>query len=566
MQHERFLVAGVKWLLFNYFTCSNCILADEMGLGKTVQVIGFLAWLIEGGQHTRSILSSDRKTAGCNFSWQFQPQFLPPVLGLPSLGCNVKPGSKLPLALGPNASGPHLIVVPSSLVENWQREFARFYPSAKIVTIAGSAKTRSETILQLLKCQAQLQDVNIFLTSYKTVEAAGKFKTDDSPEWFQLLGAIGRPFTTMTLDEGHTLKSSKTAVFKTLHGTPSMFRLLLSGTPIQNNINELVNLMAFLSGDILLRAAHEYTKGLKKGHGRKLAAEPGDLQVWHEIMDDGILTEALDTFADSLSRWVTTATQRDLNEAASAHAAVAESEGVSVATAAALEKAATDKLAGLLDTMVLRRTKAQVLQSSVSCSPRQIASTLFVQFSTQLLTFQFLQLPEKKVAMLGLGMTPNQKLLYEAAVACLRDPGVFKPAALSGAGEPPQHAAQPTQDLPFIWSLTDVIGSGNKYTGNAMAMLRKLSSHPLLARVHYTNEDVVAIAARMSHAEHPGSVQASLLGNRRLKLGPHQIPAYGPASRAELLPMAGGNMVWTRCTRALLIAMVHKTFCRNLPA
>lgn len=364
--NQRRTCTGVKWILFNYFTCSNCILADEMGLGKTIQVIAFLAWLIEGGQHTRSMLQCDKNETDCLFSWPFQPQFLPPVLGLPSLAKNVTEGSRLPLALGPNASGPHLIVVPSSLVENWQREFQRFYPSAKLVTIAGSAKARSEIIRQLLKSASRLKNVNIFLTSYKTVEAGGKFKTEDTPEWFQLLGAIGRPFVTMTLDEGHTLKSSKTAVFKTLHGTPSLFRLLLTGTPIQNNINELVNLMAFLSGDILLRAVHEYTKSLGKSHGRKLAAEPGDLQVWNEIMDDGILVEALDSFADSLARWVTTATQRDLAEAASAHAAVAESEGVSVATAAALEKAATAKLSGLLDTMVLRRTKVQVLREAVS--------------------------------------------------------------------------------------------------------------------------------------------------------------------------------------------------------
>ncbi len=367
------LLTGVKWLLFNYFTGTNCILADEMGLGKTVQVIGFLAWLIEGGRHTRNLLDSDKQIEDCVFSWPHQPQFIPPIFGMPSLATNLVPDSNLPLALGPNASGPHLIVVPPSLVENWQREISRFYPSAKVVTVAGSAKARKEIIRQLMVGKQQVQDVNIFLTSYKTVEAAGKIKSEEVPEWFQLLGAIGRPFVTMTLDEGHTLKSARTAVYKTLHGTPALFRLLLTGTPIQNNVDEVVNLMAFLSVDVMLRAMSEYAKALGKGHGRKFATEPCDLHAWNEIMEDNVIDDALKSLAESLSRWITSASSKDVEEAASAHAAIAASEGVSVATAAALEKAATAKLSGLLDLMLLRRTKDMVLKHVVRNIVNRIA-------------------------------------------------------------------------------------------------------------------------------------------------------------------------------------------------
>lgn len=178
-----------------------------------------------------------------------------------------------------------------------------------------------------------------------------------------------------------------------------------------------------------------------------------------------------------------------------------------------------------------------------------------------------MQLPDKIVIALNLAMTRTQKLLYEAAVRCLRSPADYIPPVASGVGEvappaPPLPAAQ----LPFIRGLTDVIGSGKKYSGNAMAMLRKLSSHPLLARTHYTDEDVVALAARMSQTEQPGSVSAELLDSRRLRLGPHQIPAAGSATREHLLGMARGDMVSGKTnpsTGSAYHPIAH--FCRKLP-
>lgn len=83
---------GLDWLASLFNNKLNGILADEMGLGKTVQTIAFLAYLAEAKQ-----------------IW-----------------------------------GPHLIVVPTSVLLNWEREFKRFCPSLKVLTYFGSTKERSE--------------------------------------------------------------------------------------------------------------------------------------------------------------------------------------------------------------------------------------------------------------------------------------------------------------------------------------------------------------------------------------------------------------------------------------
>lgn len=88
---REYQVVGLSWLAALYEKRLNGILADEMGLGKTIQTIALLAYLACGG---------------------------------------------------PGVWGPHLIVVPTSVILNWEVEFKRWCPSFKILTYFGNMKER----------------------------------------------------------------------------------------------------------------------------------------------------------------------------------------------------------------------------------------------------------------------------------------------------------------------------------------------------------------------------------------------------------------------------------------
>uniref|UniRef100_K3WQJ0 Uncharacterized protein n=1 Tax=Globisporangium ultimum (strain ATCC 200006 / CBS 805.95 / DAOM BR144) TaxID=431595 RepID=K3WQJ0_GLOUD len=155
----------------------NGILADEMGLGKTIQTISLLAHL------------------ACNQGiW-----------------------------------GPHLIVVPTSCLVNWEMEFKRWCPAFKVLTYYGSAKRRKE----LRQGWSKQNAFQICITSYQlVVQDAHCFKRK---KWYYLI-----------LDEAHNIKNWKSLRWQTLLNFNSQRRLLLTGTPLQNNIMELWSLMHFL--------------------------------------------------------------------------------------------------------------------------------------------------------------------------------------------------------------------------------------------------------------------------------------------------------------------------------
>lgn len=169
--------AGVNWLVGMCEKRINGILADEMGLGKTIQTITMLAHL----------------------------------------------------ACARNLWGPHLIVVPTSCLVNWEMEFKRWCPAFKVLTYFGSAKRR-----KLLRQGWSKQNAfQICITSYQlVVQDAHCFKRK---KWYYLI-----------LDEAHNIKNWKSLRWQTLLNFNSQRRLLLTGTPLQNNIMELWALMHFL--------------------------------------------------------------------------------------------------------------------------------------------------------------------------------------------------------------------------------------------------------------------------------------------------------------------------------
>ncbi|KAF8234374.1 hypothetical protein L208DRAFT_1422693 [Tricholoma matsutake] len=169
--------SGLEWLASLHMNNLNGILADEMGLGKTIQTIALLAHL-----------ACDRGI------W-----------------------------------GPHLIVVPTSVLLNWEMEFKKFLPGFKILSYHGSTKRRKE----LRQGWNDRHHFNVCITSYTLASRdAHIFKR--------------RAWYYMILDEAHMIKNFKSQRWNILLMFRSFRRLLLTGTPLQNNLTELWALLQFL--------------------------------------------------------------------------------------------------------------------------------------------------------------------------------------------------------------------------------------------------------------------------------------------------------------------------------
>lgn len=168
---------GLDWLAGLYQNKTNGILADEMGLGKTIQTISLLAHL------------------ACHHEvW-----------------------------------GPHLVIVPTSVMLNWEMEFKKWCPGFKVLSYYGSIEERKR------KRQGwQSDDMwNVCISSYQIVlQDQQVFKR--------------RRWHYMILDEAHNIKNFQSKRWQTLLGFNTRARLLLTGTPLQNNLTELWSLLFFL--------------------------------------------------------------------------------------------------------------------------------------------------------------------------------------------------------------------------------------------------------------------------------------------------------------------------------
>ena len=187
---------GVAWLWYLYGQELGGILADEMGLGKTLQALALLAARKVG----RTVPGEPRSPDG--------PQALSP--------------SKWP---GPDAPfHPSLVVCPASLMENWRREAARFTPQLRTLVHHGDKRTADAALFAA-------QD--LIITSY------GTLTRDD--EFFATL-----EFDVILADEAQHLKNRRTQAAQSLRTLRGRGRFLLTGTPLENSLDDLRSLFEYL--------------------------------------------------------------------------------------------------------------------------------------------------------------------------------------------------------------------------------------------------------------------------------------------------------------------------------
>ena len=143
-----------------------------------------------------------------------------------------------------NVRGPHLVIVPGSTLENWLREFEAFCPALNVRPYYGLQKEREEIKLQL---EEEMENINVVVTTYDMAT-----KKQDA----KFLRRKVDPVVTV-YDEGHMLKNSNSEKYKSLMTIPAQFRLLLTGTPLQNNLHELVSLLNFIMPSVFQDASED---------------------------------------------------------------------------------------------------------------------------------------------------------------------------------------------------------------------------------------------------------------------------------------------------------------------
>uniref|UniRef100_A0A8B9F0X5 Chromodomain helicase DNA binding protein 7 n=1 Tax=Amazona collaria TaxID=241587 RepID=A0A8B9F0X5_9PSIT len=183
---REYQLEGVNWLLFNWYNTRNCILADEMGLGKTIQSITFLYEIYLKGIH-----------------------------------------------------GPFLVIAPLSTIPNWEREF-RTWTELNVVVYHGSQASRRT--IQLYEMYFKDPQGRVLKGSYKFHAIITTFEMilTDCPELRNI------PWRCVVIDEAHRLKNRNCKLLEGLKMMDLEHKVLLTGTPLQNTVEELFSLLHFL--------------------------------------------------------------------------------------------------------------------------------------------------------------------------------------------------------------------------------------------------------------------------------------------------------------------------------
>ena len=202
---------GVRWLWFLSRLGLGACLADDMGLGKTIQVLGLLLLLKTG------------------------------------------PASRSPSGRGGDPRRPSLLVVPASLIANWQQEIGRFAPSLEVFVAHPSERPSRE--LAALAAE-DLAGADVVITTYGQVPRL---------PW---LGEV--EWTLLVLDEAQAIKNPSAKQARAVKRLRSRARVALTGTPIENRLADLWSLFDFLNPGLLgsARAFTRVTRELAAGGDR----------------------------------------------------------------------------------------------------------------------------------------------------------------------------------------------------------------------------------------------------------------------------------------------------------
>ncbi|MEJ4099813.1 DEAD/DEAH box helicase [Corynebacterium mastitidis] len=171
---------GVDWLYWMSRNNLGAVLADDMGLGKTLQLLTLLAV-----EHARG-----------------------------------------------EATGPTLVVAPTSVVGNWEREARRFVPHLRVLVHHGSARLRGE------RFRKRVAETDLVISSYGVIARDHALCVE--VEWDHVV-----------LDEAQHIKNSSTRSAKAARAIPARQRVALTGTPVENRLSEMRSILDFVNPGVL---------------------------------------------------------------------------------------------------------------------------------------------------------------------------------------------------------------------------------------------------------------------------------------------------------------------------
>ncbi|KAL2196486.1 PHD/FYVE-zinc-finger like domain-containing protein [Corynascus similis CBS 632.67] len=180
----QYQLDGLNWMLYNFRENRSVVLADEMGLGKTVQVVALLSSFIQDNPRV----------------W------------------------------------PFLIVVPNATCANWRREIKKWAPDLRVVAYYGGKVSQNLSLqYELFPNGARELKAHVVIMSYESAKDSETRSRFSNTKWAGLV-----------VDEAQALKNDENTLYRALHALRISFKLLLTGTPLQNNKRELFNLLQFI--------------------------------------------------------------------------------------------------------------------------------------------------------------------------------------------------------------------------------------------------------------------------------------------------------------------------------
>lgn len=208
---RQYQADGLNWLNFLQTAGLGGCLADDMGLGKTIQTLAML---------------------------QYNKENIKPA-------ATVKGKQSTELFERSEAKLTSLIIVPASLIYNWEREIKRFVPGMNVCSYKGNQRKKSTSYFQ---------EFDIILSSYHTIR-----------QDIELISSF--LFHYIILDESQVIKNPASMLYRTVTRLKSDFKLVLTGTPVENSLTDLWTQLNFVNPGLLGDLAffrREFAKPIEK--------------------------------------------------------------------------------------------------------------------------------------------------------------------------------------------------------------------------------------------------------------------------------------------------------------
>lgn len=208
---RQYQAEGLNWLNFLQTAGLGGCLADDMGLGKTIQTLALL-------QHNKE-------------------NMIPVGKGQNSVELSLFTNTENRLT--------SLVIVPASLIYNWENEIKRFAPGMKVISYKGNQRKKTTTYFN---------NFDIILSSYHTIR-----------QDIDLISTFR--FHYIILDESQVIKNPASMLYKTVSRLNSDYKLVLTGTPVENSLTDLWTQLNFVNPGLLGDLSYfrrEFAKPIEK--------------------------------------------------------------------------------------------------------------------------------------------------------------------------------------------------------------------------------------------------------------------------------------------------------------